>query len=330
MSSRPRAAIEQFRVRDFSAGYRTLLERGELDERVRVAREQLAECRLCPRACGVNRLRDESRFCRTGLRAIISSAFPHRGEEDCLRGVRGSGTIFFGSCNLRCVFCQNSELSHGAHGEEVEAVQLAGTMVALQNAGCHNINLVTPSHVVPQILEAVAIAARSGLHLPLVYNTNGYDCVETLRWLDGVVDIYMPDAKFASSDLSRRLSKARDYPAVARAAIREMHRQVGPLTLGDDDVARRGVLVRHLVMPGLTSDSAEVMRFLGGMCADTWVNIMAQYRPANLVPTAIRGDALRYREIARRPTPGEIDAVYDAASAAGLWRFDERRFWSIV
>jgi putative pyruvate formate lyase activating enzyme len=327
-SERAREAVERFRVRDFEPGYLGLLEGGELDARASEARERLGDCRLCPRACGVNRLADEMRFCRTGLRAIVSSAFPHHGEEDCLRGSRGSGTIFFSSCNLRCVFCQNADISHGVSGEEVEPADIAGAMLGLQQAGCHNINFVTPSHVVPQILEAVAVAARAGLRAPLVYNTNAYDCVDTLRLLDGVVDIYMPDAKFSSSASARRLSKARDYPDVARAAIAEMHRQVGPLSFGEDDVARRGVLVRHLVMPGHTDDSVDMMRFLASVSEDTWINIMAQYRPANLVANARRGTALRYDTIARRPTRGELDAVYQAARANGLWRFDERQLAS--
>ena len=305
--------------------YLASLDSGELERRALAAKERLADCRLCPRACGVNRLEGETHVCRTGLRAVVSSAFPHHGEEDCLRGTRGSGTIFFASCNLRCVFCQNADISHGAGGEEVEPRAIAGAMLGLQRAGCHNINFVTPSHVVPQILEATLLAARAGLTVPLVYNTNAYDCVGTLELLDGVVDIYMPDAKFSSSAAARRLSKARDYPEVARAAIAEMHRQVGPLSFGEDDVARRGVLVRHLVMPGQTDDSAETMRFLASVSKDTWVNIMAQYRPANLVPSARRGAALRYDTIARRPSRTELEAVYRAARQAGLWRFDERR-----
>jgi len=317
-------AIERFRVSEFEPAYVALSAAGALEERADRARAQLVDCRLCPRVCGVNRLQGETRFCRTGAQARVSSAFAHHGEEDCLRGARGSGTIFFSFCNLRCVFCQNADISHAGQGTEVSSGEIAATMLGLQQAGCHNINLVTPSHVVPQLLEATALAARAGLHLPLVYNTNAYDRVETLRLLDGVVDIYMPDAKFSGEGSARRLSKARDYPEVARAAIVEMHRQVGPLSFGPDGLARRGVLVRHLVMPGHTDDSAATMRFLASVSEDTWVNVMAQYGPANLVPTARKGTALRYAEIARRPQRLEIEAVFAAATAAGLWRFDAR------
>jgi putative pyruvate formate lyase activating enzyme len=317
-------AIEAFRLADFLPRYHRLAESGELSERANRARQAQKECRLCPRDCRVNRLIDERRFCKTGVHAIVSSAFPHHGEEDCLRGTRGSGTIFFSSCNLRCVFCQNADISQGAEGEELTAEQIAVAMLGLQRVGCHNINFVTPSHVVPQIIEAVGIAATGGLCLPLVYNTNAYDALATLELLDGIVDIYMPDTKFFASSSAARLCKARDYPERAQAAIREMHRQVGPLVFGEDDVARRGVLVRHLVMPGLIEESGATMRWLADeLSKDTFVNIMAQYRPANLVPAARRGGELRYAEIARRPTEGEIDAVFEIARQAGLWRFDE-------
>ncbi len=204
-------------------GYLELSNRGELQRRARLAVEALADCTLCPRQCHADRCRDESprSHCHTGRLAVVSSAFPHHGEENCLRGWGGSGTIFFSHCNLRCVFCQNFEISWEGRGRLVTAAQLADQMLGLQDLGCHNINFVTPSHVVPQILEALAVAAERGLRLPLVYNTGGYDRLETLRWLDGVVDIYMPDFKFWKAETARELATAADYPEVARAAIQE-------------------------------------------------------------------------------------------------------------
>lgn len=327
--------------------YRALLRSGELERRVTQARAELEECRVCPRDCRVDRLHalppaDEPRTaiepirvrgraaqravpghipkgtsCFTGRYARVSSAFPHHGEEGCLSGQRGSGTIFFAFCNLRCVFCQNWDLSQAGEGVEVTAEELAGVMLRLQAQGCHNINFVTPEHVVPQVLEALLVAAESGLNLPLVYNTSAYDSARSLALLDGVVDIYMPDFKYWSADLARRHLKAADYPDVARRAIHEMHRQVGPLRFDRHGVAVRGVLVRHLVMPGCADDAGEIMRFLAReVSCDTFVNIMGQYHPAGSVEEG------KFPELCRRPSARDLDLAVERAMAEGLWRFD--------
>ena len=302
-------------------GYLTLHRRGELRPRIEQALAELATCRICPRNCDVNRLEDQIGVCQTGRLARVASYFPHFGEEDCLRGWAGSGTIFFAMCNLRCVFCQNADISHKrAAGEEVTPVRLAGMMLELQEMGCHNINWVTPEHVVPQALEGLVIAAEAGLTLPLVYNTSAYDSLRSLQLLDGVVDIYMPDFKIWDDGLAFRYLKARDYPAVARSALREMQRQVGPLQLDHHGLARRGLLVRHLVMPGLAADAGRIMRFLAEeISGDTYVNIMDQY-----YPTAKVSDR-HHAEINRPIDVVEIRQVRRSARQAGLWRFDERR-----
>lgn len=275
----------------------------------------------------MNRLADEWGVCQVGRHALVSSAFPHHGEEACLRGDRGSGTIFFSMCNLGCSFCQNWDIAHRRSGAAVDAASLAAVMLELQERGCHNINLVTPTHVVPQIVDALVVAVGRGLSLPIVYNTGGYDRVESLRLLDGLVDVYMPDFKFWSPRTAQRLARAADYPERAREAIREMHRQVGVLKFTPDGLACRGVLVRHLVMPGQTGESREVFRWLAGeLSPDTYVNIMAQYRPVRAVGFAADQDRAADEsggaELDRRPTRGELEAAYDAACEAGLWRFD--------
>ena len=255
--------------------------------------------------------------CRTYRHPRVSSHFPHFGEEDCLRGSHGSGTIFFSYCNLHCVFCQNADISQEGEGREADSGEIAEMMLELQAAGCHNINFVTPEHVVPQVLEAVAEAAERGLRLPLVYNTGGYDGLESLALLDGVIDIYMPDFKIWDPALARRYLKAPDYPEVARRALKEMHRQVGPLEIDErTGIARRGVLVRHLVMPGGAAGTREVMRFLARECSPlTYVNMMAQYRPEYR--------SAEYPEIDRRPTFEEMEEAYRAAREEGITRFDE-------
>ena len=252
--------------------------------------------------------------------ARVSSYFPHHGEEDPLRGTGGSGTIFFSFCNLRCQYCQNYEISQLGEGREVTADEIAAMMLALQAAGCHNINFVSPSHVVAQIIEAVAIAARKGLRLPLVYNTGGYDSLPALSLLDGIIDIYMPDLKYDDPVVAVRFSKIREYPRRNRAAVKEMHRQVGDLRLDERGIAQRGLLVRHLVLPGGLAGTAGVMRFLAEeISRETYINIMGQYRPEHLVRE-------RNIEPLNRPvTAKEMDAAYSAAREAGLHRFDERR-----
>jgi putative pyruvate formate lyase activating enzyme len=295
--------------------YVELLESGELARRAREAVAALADCAACPRQCHADRRRDESpgSYCRGGRLAIVTSAFAHHGEEECLRGWNGSGTIFFSRCSLRCLFCQNFDISWEGRGRAVTAEQLAGLMLQLQEQRCQNINLVTPSHVVPQILEALVLAAAGGLRLPLVYNTGGYDRPETLDWLDGIVDIYMPDLKFWSRQTAQELANAPDYPDVARAAIKEMHRQVGDLVLDKRGLARRGLLVRHLVMPGGLEETRQILRFLAQeVSPDTFVNVMPQYRPEGL--------ARRHAAIARRLQGSEFQQALAIAREEGLRR----------
>jgi len=311
------------------AGYLALHQTGELARRAEQALALLEDCQLCPRACAVDRRQDELGTCETGRSALLASYNPHFGEEGPLVGRHGSGTIFFGSCNLLCSFCQNHDISHLPSAKqrererrfggimEVGPEALASVMLELQERGCHNINFVSPSHVVPQILEALPLAAERGLSVPLVYNSGGYDSVETLRLLDGVVDIYMPDFKFWDGAWSERYCAAADYPEVARAALREMHRQVGVLSLDAEGVATRGLLVRHLVMPEDAAGTPEVMRFLAEeLSPDTYVNVMDQYRPC--------GGAVGDRHIGHRPTPEDYQAALAAAGAAGLHRLDNR------
>lgn len=284
--------------------------------RVHRAREHLQRCDLCPRGCHVNRLlTTRGAACRTGERAKIYSAGPHHGEERPLSGWNGSGTIFLSWCSLTCVFCQNWEISHRGEGHEVTAGELADLMLGLQEAGCHNINFVTPSHVVAQILAAVEIAANRGLRLPLVWNSGGYDSPEALVLLDGVIDLYMPDMKFADSAIARKYLGAEDYAEVNRAAVKEMHRQVGDLVIVAG-VARRGLLVRHLVLPGNLAGTDQILAFLAQeISIDTYLNLMNQYRPC------CRAD--KYPPLDRRPTHTEMAAVRAMAEALGLRRLDK-------
>ncbi|MFO8076063.1 MAG: radical SAM protein [Actinomycetota bacterium] len=292
---------------------------GELARRAEAALDLLAPCTVCPRPCrGVDRLADEVGACRIGRHARVVSAFAHPGEEDVLRGHRGSGTIFFSGCNLRCVFCQNADISQQAAGREVGPTELAGLMLDLQAQGCHNLNLVTPEHVVPQVLEALPHAIEGGLAIPIVSNTSAYDGPESLALLEGVVDVYMPDLKLRSPTACRRLLGVADYGQVATAAVTEMHRQVGDLVVDEDGLARRGLLVRHLVMPGLVEESRAVMGFLAGLSADTYVNVMGQYRPAWKVASTDR-----YPDLDRPVAAGEVAEARRAAREAGLWRLDE-------
>lgn len=265
----------------FQPAYLRLRERGELATRVAAAWRHMQDCDLCARYCHVDRLRGiAGAVCRTGARALVHSYGPHHGEEDPLRGWNGSGTIFFSWCNLRCVFCQNWDISQKGMGHEVEPEELAAMMLALQTQGCHNINLVSPSHVVAQIIAALEIAAERGLKLPLVYNTGGYDSPEALALLDGIIDIYMPDMKYGDSAIARRYSKVRDYVAVNRAAVQEMHRQVGDLVLDEHGIARRGLLVRHLVLPGNLAGTEQVLAFIAReISRHTYINLMDQYHP---------------------------------------------------
>jgi len=252
----------------------------ELRDRAARARELLRECTLCPRKCKVDRTADEQGFCGTGKDAIVASYGSHFGEEPPLVGRWGSGTIFFCGCNLGCMFCQNYDISHLKRGSAVSPGELAAMMLALQERGCHNINFVTPTHAVPQILDALVIARTNGLNVPLVYNCGGYESVDTLKLLDGVIDIYMPDMKYSDNAVSKSLSRAADYWEICRAAIKEMHRQVGNLQIDPEGVATSGLLVRHLVLPNGLAGTRDVMRFLvREISLDTYVNVMDQYRP---------------------------------------------------
>ncbi len=297
----------------FQPAYLNLAASGELSRRVDFAYQRLNHCELCAVRCRVDRRTARTGSCRTGMLARLSGYGPHLGEEDPLRGWRGSGTIFFAGCNLRCQYCQNFKTSQTDEGEEVEPDRLALAMLELQDFGCHNINLVSPSHVVPQILAALQIAAQAGLRLPLVYNTGGYDSIDTLRLLDGVIDIYMPDMKYGNPQTARRYSKVIQYPMVNQENVREMHRQVGDLQIDENGLARRGLLVRHLVLPNKVAGTESVVEFLADQISrDTCLNLMNQYRPvfqAHLYPAL------------NRPTkPEEYQTAVEAAHAAGLRR----------
>ncbi len=298
----------------FTAAYLQLPE-GELQRRASGAEEILRACRLCPRACGVDRTQGEEGFCRTLDKPFVSSWGPHFGEERPLVGRFGSGTVFFTGCNLGCLFCQNWTISHKLEGREITHGELADVMLGLQGAGCHNINLVTPTHQVPMILRALAIAGQKGLRLPLVYNCGGYEAVDTLRLLDGVVDIYMPDFKYSEAEPAEKYSKAADYPRAARAAIKEMHRQVGELVVDARGIALRGLLVRHLVLPGGLAGTEGVVRFLADeISKDTYVNIMDQYHPCYM--------ASGHPPLDRRITAGEYEEAVQMALDAGLRRIE--------
>lgn len=301
---------------EFRAAYLRTHAAGLLQAKVQAARAMLQQCRVCPRNCDVNRLADEVGQCRSGRWARIASAFPHRGEEDCLQGWNGSGTIFFSWCNLRCCFCLNEQVSQLGEGSEVQAEDLATLMLYLQEMGCHNLNLVTPEHVVPQLLEALLIAVEHGLHLPLVYNTSAYDSLESLRLLDGVVDLYLPDFKLWDPQHSQEFLGAHDYPAVARAAIQAMQQQVGVLKVDQEGLGLRGVLLRHLVLPGQLADTRAIMRWVAAeLSPDTYLNLMDQYQPAGRVLTE-----RRYETLDRTISRPEFDEAVAAARAAGLWR----------
>ncbi|UCH80181.1 MAG: radical SAM protein [Nitrospiraceae bacterium] len=286
-----------------------------LKHKIHAAEEILRHCTLCPRKCNIDRTRGERGFCRTGNKPFVSSWNAHFGEEAPLVGSHGSGTIFFTHCNLGCLFCQNWTISHGDEGHEMSFESLADIMITLQSYGCHNINFVTPTHQVPVILASLEIAIDKGLKIPLVYNCGGYESVDTIRLLDGVIDIYMPDFKYSSPDAARRYSKAEDYPAVAKAAIKEMHRQVGDLIMDNKGVAQMGLLVRHLVLPEGLAGTTEIVRFLADeISVNTYTNIMAQYYPCY--------KAQDHPPLDRRLTTEEYKDAIKAAKNAGLRRLD--------
>jgi putative pyruvate formate lyase activating enzyme len=303
----------------FEPAYLSLMRSGELRLRVEQAYQRLSRCDFCAWECKVDRRAGVKGVCRTGEQARLSSYGPHLGEEDPLRGWRGSGTIFFARCSLRCQYCQNHDISQTDDGELVEPGDLARVMLRLQDTGCHNINFVTPTHVVAPILAAVLIAAQAGLCLPLVYNTGGYDSLSTLHLLEGVIDIYMPDMKYASPQSAWAYSKARAYPQANRAAVKEMHRQVGDLVIDERGLAQRGLLVRHLVLPNGLAGTQEVVRFLAEeISPDTYLNLMDQYRP----DYNVRRYRTQYPRLARPITPKEFNEAVHLAQAAGLHRLD--------
>lgn len=297
------------------AAYLELYHRGKLKERIEAAKSLLQSCQVCPHHCGIDRLQDKVGKCRTPRQAMVSSYGPHFGEETPLVGKHGSGTIFFTNCNLSCLFCQNYSISQLGEGKMVTKQELAYVMLYLQAEGCHNINLVSPTHVVPQILEALEIAVERGLGLPLVYNTGGYDSVETLRLLDGIVDIYMPDMKYSDEDFAQELSGIKNYPQLNKAAVKEMYRQVGDLQRNEEGIAQRGLLLRHLVLPNGLAGTEKIVNFVSKeISRSTYINIMAQYRPcykAHDIPS-----------LARPISTAEFQEAVELAHQAGLIRLD--------
>jgi putative pyruvate formate lyase activating enzyme len=296
--------------------YKKLEEEGNLVQRVEQAYAIFEHCQLCPRRCGVNRLKGEKGFCRAPLKPVIFSFHPHFGEEMSLVGENGSGTIFFSNCNLRCIFCQNWPISHEGRGKEVQDGDVADMMISLEKIGCHNINLVTPTHVMPNILNATRIALKKGLRIPLVYNTSGYERLEILKILNGIVDIYMPDMKYMDSDQPAKYSAgASDYPEVTRKAILEMNRQVGQLQLDKRGIALRGLIIRHLVMPNRVAGTEKFVRWVAeNLPKSTYVNIMAQYR--------VEYKAFEYPEISRGITVEEFLEAMEWAEKYGLNNLD--------
>ncbi len=303
---------------EFLPSYIETYEKGLLKKKINKAYDILTSCVLCPRRCKVNRLSEEHGVCKTGSKAIVSSYNAHYGEESPLVGQNGSGTIFFTYCNLMCVFCQNYDISHEGYGQEVADNQLAYMMLELQKSGCHNINFVTPSHVVPQILSALEIAVQDGLKVPLVYNSGGYDEVHTLKLLEGIFDIYMPDFKFWDPGIAEKTCDAPDYPEKARLALKEMHRQVGDLVVDNRGIAQKGLIIRHLVLPNGLAGTREVARFIAKeLSPNSYVNIMPQYRPC--------GKASTIKEISRSLKGNEFRDALEMATEEGITRLDEPR-----
>jgi len=309
-------AFSQTREERWIPAYERLEKKGQLAERIERAYSIFRNCRLCPRQCGANRLKGKKGICEAPSKPVIFSAHPHFGEEIPLVGQYGSGTIFFSHCNLRCVFCQNWPISHEGRGKQVEDEDLANMMIGLQQMGCHNINFVTPTHVMPNILNATRIALKKGLHLPLVYNTSGYERVEIVKLLDGIVDIYMPDFKYTDPAKAGKYSSgAWDYPEVAKDAIAEMHRQVGELKVDKTGVAVRGLIIRHLVMPNRVAGTEKFVRWVSeNLSKSTYVNIMSQYR--------VEYKAYNYQEIARGITVREFLEAIEWAKKYGLTNLD--------
>ncbi len=292
-----------------------LLPPGVLPDKIREAEEILKQCTLCPRKCEVDRTSGQRGFCRTGDKPFISSWGPHFGEERPLVGKLGSGAIFFGNCNLGCIFCQNYSISHLGEGSEISFEKLADIMLSLQHEGCHNINLVTPTHQTPMILRSLRIASEKGLNIPVVYNCGGYESLHTIKLLDGIVDIYMPDFKYSDPEMALRYSKAEDYPEAAKAAIKEMHKQVGDLLIDNRGIALRGLLVRHLVLPEGIAGTAGVVKFIAeDISKNTYINIMDQYHPCF--------KAFDNPPLDRRITGREYSEAIRMAVESGLTRID--------
>jgi len=293
--------------------YIKLNETGELHKRIHLLNDILRKCTLCPRQCRVNRLKGEIGFCQAGEKLMISSVFPHFGEEEPLVGKSGSGTIFLTHCNLQCIFCQNYDISHQGHGKPSSSQQLAFYMHSLQEKGCHNINFVTPTHYLPQIIASLPHAVDLGLHVPLVYNCGGYESLEMITLLDGIIDIYMPDIKFADSEVAEKYAKAPDYPAVVKKVLREMHRQVGDLQISEKGLAEKGLLIRHLVMPEGLAGTHELMHFITTeISPHSYVNVMSQFRP--------QYKAYNYPELNRAITYQEYSNAIVSAISEGLHR----------
>jgi len=297
----------------FTPSYIGLFEKGELKQRIRLLNEILRECHLCPRECKVDRLNGEVGYCRAGSELMVSSAFPHFGEERPLVGYHGSGTIFLTHCNLRCIFCQNYDISHLGRGERITISEMARAMVRLQEMGCHNINFVTPTHYVPQIVASLSEAIEMGLRLPIVYNCSGYESIEVIQLLEDIVDIYMPDAKYMDEKWAKEFSNAHDYPEVIKKVLKEMHRQVGDLKTNSLGIAERGLLIRHLVMPKGVASSETVLKFIAEeISIHSYVNIMDQYRPEYR--------AHEYSEINRRISYKEYAEAVQTAKRVRLYR----------
>lgn len=298
-------------MENFKPAYLELQEKGTLQEKVKESLTRLEACDICPHECGVNRREGEKGFCRTGKDMIVASYSPHFGEERPLVGSRGSGTIFFSYCNLRCVYCQNYDISSGLYGKKATEDDVADMMLELQEMGCHNINFVTPTHVVPQILQSLEIAAREGLRLPLVYNCGGYESLKTLKLLEGIIDIYMPDFKYTDEKKAKKYSGIDNYPEIAKKALKEMHRQVGDLVIDERGIALRGLIIRHLVLPQDLAGTEEAMRFIGEeISPDSFVNVMAQYHPAY--------KAHDYPELSRRLYMKEYEDALEIAQKYGV------------
>ena len=297
--------------------YKELLQKGTFQEKVDKAYKVMESCILCPRNCRVNRLKGEKGYCGADDKMIVSSHGPHYGEESPLVGRGGSGTIFLANCNLKCIFCQNYDISHMDRGVEKTPKELSGIILGLEKEGCHNINFVTPTHYLPQIIEAIKIAAEKGLNLPIVWNCGGYERADMIKLLEGIVDIYMPDFKFWEEEVSKELVNAKDYGQMACEALKEMHRQVGDLDIDKEGLARRGILLRHLVMPDNMAGTEKVMNFIANeISKDTYVNVMNQYRPCF--------NADKVEKINRRPTEKEFKNALKTAKKEGVTRLDKR------